>query len=118
MTAPHCCSTHSCNQGRECPLRQPRDFTRNQRIGWWIAAAVWAMIVVAVLTGCERQEVEEARAARPQPENPVNHGGIILYRDGETGCEYLLFGRGGYGKAVQPRIAADGKTHMGCKGGA
>lgn len=32
--------------------------------------------------------------------------------DAVTGCQYLVWGiRGG----ITPRIAADGKTHMGCK---
>lgn len=37
-------------------------------------------------------------------------GDPLLYKDTTTGCEYLSDGRG-----LTPRIAADGKTHMGCK---
>lgn len=37
-----------------------------------------------------------------------------LYKDRVTGCEYITT-RNEHG--LSPRIAADGKTHMGCKGG-
>ena len=36
-----------------------------------------------------------------------------VYRDAATGCEYLSTDHDG---ALTPRISANGKTHMGCKG--
>jgi hypothetical protein len=36
---------------------------------------------------------------------------VRVFTDPETGCQYL----GMYGEAVTQRIAADGKTHMGCR---
>lgn len=39
---------------------------------------------------------------------------LYISLDGETGCQYL--GQRSSSAGVTPRIAADGKTHMGCKG--
>jgi hypothetical protein len=67
-----------------------------------------ALVLVAmlVLAGCERQEVVEAREAS----NP-----FVILTDQETGCQYLVVRSSG--SAPTPRIAADGKTHMGCRQG-
>lgn len=37
---------------------------------------------------------------------------IYRYEDPDTGCQYLVE----YKSALAPRISADGKIHMGCKG--
>jgi hypothetical protein len=37
---------------------------------------------------------------------------MYLWTDPDAGCQYLVTRHGG----MLPRIAADGKTHMGCKG--
>ena len=36
-----------------------------------------------------------------------------VFADGDTGCQYLSTHTS---TGLAPRIAADGKTHMGCKG--
>jgi len=38
---------------------------------------------------------------------------VYRYVDPDTGCHYLM--RDGSAAALTPRIAADGKTHIGCK---
>jgi hypothetical protein len=47
------CCNHNCGQGDECPLRAARDLTRGQRFGLVLLGLVWAMAVVAVLTGAK-----------------------------------------------------------------
>lgn len=61
------------------------------------------LILAVLLVGCD-----EARTGRrDESVDPIR------YQDRETGCMYLTTGQ--Y-DALTPRIAADGKTHMGCKG--
>lgn len=66
-----------------------------------------AMVVIGLsleLAGCKRQEAQAAEV-----EN--NYIAPQIYLDYETGCQYVSPG----GRAIYPRIAADGRTHMGCK---
>lgn len=58
------------------------------------------LILALLLTGCG-------------PSPSVTRGtseDLVVFNDRDTGCQYV---RGGYG--LTPRIAADGRTHMGCK---
>jgi hypothetical protein len=65
-------------------------------------------LVLAALTGCSPTTGDKPDGEqKPLPLDP------ILYADRVTGCEYLG-SRDDHG--ITPRIAADGKTHMGCKG--
>jgi hypothetical protein len=50
------------------------------------------------------------------PDAPQLDGYVTLsiYLDAATGCQYL--GQRNSSAGITPRIAADGKTHMGCKG--
>jgi hypothetical protein len=41
-------------------------------------------------------------------------GSVAVFTDPVSGCQYLLF----VDRTVTPRIAADGKTHQGCRQGA
>jgi hypothetical protein len=72
-------------------------------------ALLVVLCTLSLLTGCAKREVQaqernaEAEQTRYTP---------ILYVDEKTGCEYLSADGGG----ITPRIAADGKSHMGCKG--
>ena len=55
---------------------------------------------------------------KPQSPPPPAPGAHIAYApyvfvDGETGCQYVSTQNS---VGLAPRIAADGKTHMGCKG--
>lgn len=43
---------------------------------------------------------------------PSRAGDVYVFTDHETGCQYV--GPGGRG-AYTPRIAADGRSHMGCR---
>lgn len=68
-----------------------------------IVAALCGLIVG--MLGCR-----ETRAKiEPQAEKFES---VELYKDWGTGCEYLRVRMGG----VTPRIAADGRSHMGCGG--
>jgi len=69
------------------------------------------MILAVLLTGCE-----QTSAPRPMPDAPQLDGYVTLsmYIDSATGCQYL--GQRSSSAGITPRIAADGKTHMGCKG--
>lgn len=58
------------------------------------------LILAALLTGCSDQP-SMTRGTRFD---------LIVYTDNQTGCQYVTESRG-----LTPRIAADGKTHMGCK---
>lgn len=62
-----------------------------------------ALILAVLLAGCMHRTGGEG-VGRGFSGDP------LLYTDKLTGCEYLSDGRG-----LTPRIAADGKTHMGCK---
>jgi hypothetical protein len=64
---------------------------------------LWPLIIAAAMAGCERA------GATPDGETTYNPH---IYRYRNTGCEYLSAG----GRSITPRIAADGKTHLGCKG--
>lgn len=57
------------------------------------------LILAALLAGCS-----EPLNGRP------SRLGLIVYTDPQTECQYVTGGEG-----ITPRIAADGKTHMGCK---
>lgn len=69
------------------------------------------ILILAALTtfaGCQ--------PAAPKPEVPHidRYATLSLYLDPETGCQYI--GQISSSAAITPRIGADGKTHMGCKG--
>jgi hypothetical protein len=65
-------------------------------------------LVLATLAGCGPTTGDKpGDEQRPQALDPW------LYKDRATGCEYLTSRED---RALTPRIAADGKTHMGCKG--
>jgi hypothetical protein len=64
------------------------------------------LILAALLAGC----VPTTKDVESGGSRPLETG---LYRDSVTGCEYLVSVNH---YALTPRIAADGKTHMGCKG--
>jgi hypothetical protein len=57
-------------------------------------------LVLAALAGCDQP---------PATRDTVFN--LFVYTDTATGCQYVSESRG-----LTPRIAADGKTHMGCKG--
>lgn len=67
-------------------------------------------LVLAALAGCEP-------AAQPGDRPPITKASnwdMVIHMDPETGCQYLRLMNSG--RELTPRIAADGKTHMGCKG--
>jgi hypothetical protein len=61
-------------------------------------------LVLAALTGCGNSQ--------PPTETVNAPSGLDSFTDTATGCEYL----GRYKFGLVPRIAADGHSHMGCKG--
>ena len=67
------------------------------------------LILAVLLAGC----------SKPSPDgNASGLGGynqaVYIYQDKLTGCQYVA--ADSLHSALTPRIAADGKTHMGCKG--
>jgi len=60
------------------------------------------LILAVLLAGCAKT------ASSDRTYDPT------MYMDRVTGCQYLSPG-GSDRSALTPRIAADGKTHMGCK---
>jgi hypothetical protein len=69
------------------------------------------LILAVLLAGCQPERSE------PKPAPVASFAQGSQYRldvaiDPDTGCQYL---QQDY-KGITPRIAADGKTHMGCKG--
>jgi hypothetical protein len=74
-----------------------------------LAAIAWLLYVVML-----------PDAAAPPPPAPLPLPGTstayapYLFIDQVTGCQYLSTHTS---TGLAPRIAADGKTHMGCKGG-
>jgi hypothetical protein len=104
------CCNQNCGQGDECPLRQPRDLTEGERRLLWFAGVAWVVLFALALAGCEREEVVMSRR--------VSSATTHYYADPETGCQYYaeISGAGDFVPRT-PRIAADGKTHMGCQGG-
>jgi hypothetical protein len=49
------------------------------------------------------------------PESPRSDGTVLsVYTDDDSGCQYL--GQRSTSAGITPRIAADGKTQMGCRG--
>jgi hypothetical protein len=49
----------------------------------------------------------------PKTKDNDESGDPVRYQDRETGCMYLSTSQL---NSLTPRIAADGKTHMGCSG--
>jgi len=68
------------------------------------------LILAALLAGCDQYQ----RTTLDMQANQTVQASRVLffYVDAETGCQYL----GASSDSITPRIAADGKTHMGCKG--
>lgn len=64
-----------------------------------------AALVLSMLAGCER---EPSAPVVPHPSNTL----LFVYTDDETRCQYI--GQRTSDAGITPRIAADGKTHMGC----
>ena len=64
------------------------------------------ILILAILAAACQPRTSDADAVK-QAYEPV------LYTDRVTGCDYLSTGDT---RSLTPRIAADGKTHMGCKG--
>lgn len=70
------------------------------------------LILAVLLAGCE---LPPAAPAPKQPPSLEFSSGptywLSITVDPDTGCQYLNYDH----RALTPRIAADGKTHMGCK---
>lgn len=68
------------------------------------ASAVGFVMLVPMLTGCEPVR---------DPQGPNDTVAILsVYTDKHTGCQYI--GQRNSSAGITPRIATDGKTHMGC----
>lgn len=97
MTRPTCCNG-DCDQGRRCP--EP---VRTPGAGGAVLLLVLFACLMVALAGCgARAEAMES-----------GRYDLRLTVDQVTGCEYLTYG----GSGITPRIAADGKTHIGCHRG-
>jgi hypothetical protein len=74
-----------------------------------LAAAGVALVVALCLTG-------QTKEAPPAPPTPTPGANVryqpFVFLDDVTGCQYLSTHSSA---ALTPRIAADGKAHMGCK---
>ena len=82
-------------------MKRIRDLMNRTSWGWIVALGMVPLAIV----GCAKDDTDP----------PNGRSGMDLFTDAATGCQYLGFGVGTNGKAITPRIAADGKTHMGCK---
>lgn len=84
-------------------MKRVRDLMNKTSWGWIVALGM----VPLAITGCGpttgTHESGEEKRTELDP---------WLYKDRATGCEYLT-SRNEH--SLTPRIAADGKTHMGCK---
>jgi hypothetical protein len=77
---------------------------------WLIVMVIFTL--AGSLAGC-RKRPEVAAAEDQQRIDEVPSSSVLIFNDRETGCQYLTpTGSGG----LTPRIAADGHSHMGCKG--
>lgn len=74
-----------------------------RRIAYWTILAVLGGVLALVLaTG--------AQAASAVGRLFILEESVYRYIDPDTGCHYLSV----YRSSLVPRIAADGKTHLGC----
>jgi transcriptional regulator of met regulon len=64
------------------------------------AILLLVLFLLAMLAGCERAEMKEARAAIEKP---------ATYTDPETGCEYFMLVYYGRPVPIAPRMSRDGK---------
>lgn len=78
------------------------------------------LILLIALTGCakagysERSEPVSVFASGTEPQLRVR--AMQMWIDSTTGCEYLVpFGYAVTDSGITPRVAADGKTHRGCR---
>ena len=71
--------------------------------------------VIALLVWYMVHDVPPVSAAVRAPASVISKTELINYLDPETGCQYL--GQRSSNAGITARIAADGKTHLGCKGG-
>jgi len=69
------------------------------------------LILAVLLAGCDRPQ---APARMPDVPQLDGYSTLSMYLDPATGCQYL--GQRASTAGITPRIAVDGKTHMGCKG--
>jgi hypothetical protein len=88
------------------PSRLAQPPTRREWL-FTVGALVIVLMVSFVLSGCEKSPDGNQSSFAP--------GGtpVAIYVDRGTGCEYASADSGH--SAITPRIAADGKTHMGCR---
>jgi hypothetical protein len=103
------CCYGDCHQSRRCPHRPAKPPTRRE---WLFTVGTLVIVLMAsfALSGCGE------RPASPEGNQQPAFGDrqpVAVYMDHGTGCEYVA-ADGGH-SAITPRIAADGKTHMGCR---
>lgn len=87
--------------------------TRDNRASVWARRVIGAAIlgtVAALVVGCSPVSDAKAEAAI----SVQTAGWLNVETDDATGCQYL--GKRNSSAGITPRIAADGKAHMGCKG--
>jgi hypothetical protein len=68
------------------------------------------LILAVLLAGCDEMAADGNNTGPHGYNQPV-----YMYQDKATGCQYVS--ADSEHSALTPRVAADGKTHMGCKGG-
>ena len=78
-------------------------------LGLGIAALTVALIFVLM----PPSSPQVMQPTSPTPTSNLRYEPLV-FRDQVTGCEYLSTHTSA---TLAPRIAADGKTHMGCTGG-
>ena len=102
MSRATCCHG-DCRQGRDCPAHT-RSAEASGFAGRALLGFVAVLAVLVLCAGCMPQaSAGDAMEMR-------------VYTDVDTGCQYLDHRHEVRG--IIPRIAADGHSHMGCKGGA
>ena len=74
-------------------------------------AFAWCLIGAVALAGCDQMQSEPINATTVDGKIRSRRAGgeeVRVWRDPETGCQYLLWERRQRG-AMTPRLAADGK---------
>jgi hypothetical protein len=107
MSRATCCNGN-CGQGRNCPARAAATPAMTNAAGRALIGLVAVLALLALCAGCEPHR---------DPKSPNASIAILSsYTDEFTGCQYI--GQRNSSAGITPRIAADGHSHMGCKGGA
>lgn len=85
---------------------------------WWIAVAIFFLGIVCLLTGCKAKAEAKEEAGRFEiafRQDMSSYSGVYVFRDGETGREYLYCKMGNSGGlALMPQPVAQATLSSPC----